>query len=121
MDTGPAEPTQTRGLCCLLQRHPSSRDLKRRLISAVSVIKPPGNIWADLGDGRVEDVADVSRRGFVPLPQGQRVGIQPPLDSSGLGPGQGGQQHGFVRILAVLADEVGQPGVGQPLLLLLAL
>lgn len=76
---------------------------------------------ADLGDGRVEDVADVTRRRLVPLPQGQRVGVQPPLDGLGLGPGQGGQQHGFVYILAVLADEVGQPGVLQPLLLLLAL
>lgn len=80
-----------------------------------------GSRGADLGDGRVEDVADVARRRLVPLPQGQRVGVQPPLDGLGLGPGQSGQQHGFVYILAVLADEVGQPGVLQPLLLLLAL
>lgn len=80
-----------------------------------------GSRGADLGDGRVEDVADVARCRLVPLPQGQRVGVQPPLDGLGLGPGQSGQQHGFVYILAVLADEVGQPGVLQPLLLLLAL
>lgn len=76
---------------------------------------------ADLGDGRVEDVADVPRSGFVPLSQGQRVGIQAPLDGLGLGPGQSGQQHGFVYILVVLADEGRQSGVSQPLLFLLAL
>lgn len=76
---------------------------------------------ADLGNGRVEDVADVPWSGFVPLSQGQRVGIQPPLDGLGLGPGQSGQQHGFVYILVVLADEGGQSGISQPLLLLLAL
>lgn len=73
----------------------------------------------DLSNG-VEDIADVSRGRFVPLSEGQRVGIQSTLDGLGLGPGQGGQQHRFVHILAVLADEGGQAGVGQPLLLLFA-
>lgn len=60
----------------------------------------------DLVDGGVEDVADVTGRWFVPLAEGQRVGIQSALDGLGLGPGQGGQQHGIVYMLAVLTDEV---------------
>lgn len=75
----------------------------------------------DLVYGGVEDVADVSRCRFVPLAEGKRVGLHPALHGLGLRPGQRGQQHGVVYILAVLADEVGQAGVGQPLLFLLAL
>lgn len=60
----------------------------------------------DLGDGGVEDVPNVTRRRFVPLAEGKRVGIQSTLYSLGLGPGQGGQQHCVVYILAVLTDQV---------------
>lgn len=75
----------------------------------------------DLINGGIEDVADVSRRRFVPLAEGQRVRLHSALHGLGLRPGQRRQQHGVVHILAVLADEVGKAGVGQPLLLLLAL
>lgn len=137
------EPTQASGVLCPSQHQWFSRHSKwRRLMIFVFVYvccvhhkntwtlcsgvfraekEQSLGCWADLGDGRVEDVAHVTRRGFVPLSQGQCVRIQPPLDSLGLGPGQGGQQHSFVYILAVLADEVWQSGVSQPLLLLLAL
>lgn len=75
----------------------------------------------DLGYGGVKDVTDVTRRRFVPLAEGQRVGLHSTLHSLGLRPGQSRQQHGVVYILAVLADEVGQASVSQPLLLLFAL
>ena len=75
----------------------------------------------DLSDGGFEDFTDVARSRFVPLAQGQCVGIQSTLDGLCLSPGQSGQQHRVVYILAVLADEVRQTSVGQPLLLLLTL
>lgn len=75
----------------------------------------------DLGYGGVKDVTDVTRRRFVPLAEGQRVGLHSTLHRLGLRPGQSRQQHGVVYILAVLADEVGQASVSQPLLLLFAL
>lgn len=74
----------------------------------------------DLGYRGVKDVSDVSRRRFVSLAEGQRVGLHSTLHSLSLCPGQSRQQHGVVYILAVLADEVGQASVGQPLLLLFA-
>ena len=68
----------------------------------------------------MEDVADVTRCRFVPLAEGQRVGIQPTLHGLSLGPGQSGQQYCLVYILAVFADEGRQTSIGQPLLLLFA-
>lgn len=75
----------------------------------------------DLGYGGVKDVTDVTRCWFVPLAEGQCVGLHSTLHCLGLRPGQSRQQHGIVYILAVLADEVGQASVSQPLLLLFAL
>lgn len=71
-----------------------------------------------LTDGGFEDVAYVPGCRFVPLAEGQRVGIYSTLHGLSLGPGQSGQKQRVVYILAVLADEGRQTGIRQPLLLL---
>lgn len=92
-------------------RHKGFRELKR--LKSFRLFQSP-----NLSSWGVKDVANVSRCWFVLLAEGQCVGIQSTLDGLSLGPGQCGQQQCIVYIFAVLADEVRQTSISQPLLLL---